>query len=116
VRKCSKLCPSRCTIPPPGSYWLAPAAAAAGSALASYLSAAVLHLPTCICAPLQADNPPSESNKFLLKLFAMPPTTVKDPTTGKTHSIDPQNLAHRILQVCGVVAILVLMLALILIM
>lgn len=58
-------------------------------------------------APLQAefspDWPPSLAPlvQFLAKLFAEPGKKVTDPTTGAKHTIDPQQLAHRILQVGG---------------
>jgi hypothetical protein len=46
-----------------------------------------------------ADNPPTSGNEFIENLFNVRGTVVVDPTTNTTHSIDPQNLAHRILQI-----------------
>lgn len=46
-----------------------------------------------------AENPPTTGNDFIEELFNVRGTVVKDPVTQTTHSIDPQNLAHRILQI-----------------
>ena len=46
-----------------------------------------------------AEHPPTESNAFILGLFSAPHSVVIDTTTQTSHSIDPQNLAHRVLQI-----------------
>jgi hypothetical protein len=46
-----------------------------------------------------AEHPPTEGNKFLLELFAQSGTVVVENTTNTSHNIDPQNLAHRLLQI-----------------
>ncbi|KAL4443759.1 hypothetical protein ABPG75_011496 [Micractinium tetrahymenae] len=45
-----------------------------------------------------SEHPPSES-KFLLGLLRQKATTVLDASTATTHTIDPANLAHRIVQI-----------------
>lgn len=46
-----------------------------------------------------ADNPPTEGNAFIVELFNARGTTVVDNINQTTHAIDPQNLAHRLLQI-----------------
>lgn len=46
-----------------------------------------------------SENPPSGSNKFLLEMLRQPSTTVVDATNATSHTIDPANLAHRIVQI-----------------
>lgn len=46
-----------------------------------------------------AENPPTEGNAFIADLFNAKGTVVVDPATKISHHVDPQNLAHRILQV-----------------
>lgn len=46
-----------------------------------------------------SEHPPSGSNKFLLGLLRQKATTVLDASTATTHTIDPANLAHRIVQI-----------------
>ncbi|PSC71552.1 NAD+ synthase (glutamine-hydrolysing) [Micractinium conductrix] len=48
-----------------------------------------------------SENPPSGSNKFLVGLFKQPSTVVHDASTATDHTIDPANLAHRIIQIRG---------------
>lgn len=46
-----------------------------------------------------AEHPPTEGDKFISELFNAKGTVVTDPNTQTNHSIDPQNLAHRLLQI-----------------
>ncbi|GAB4817220.1 hypothetical protein N2152v2_004266 [Parachlorella kessleri] len=46
-----------------------------------------------------ADNGASDGNRFIAKLLKQPMVEVLDPVTRSIHTIDPQTLAHRILQV-----------------
>lgn len=46
-----------------------------------------------------ADNPPTTGNAFLAALFQEKGVTVVEATTQTSHAIDPQNLAHRVLQI-----------------
>jgi len=46
-----------------------------------------------------AEHPPTTGNEFIEELFNVRGTVVVDPTTQSSHNIDPQNLAHRILQI-----------------
>lgn len=48
-------------------------------------------LPACLPPPL----PP----QFLLGLFKAPSVVVREPSTGVDHTIDPANLAHRVIQI-----------------
>ena len=48
-----------------------------------------------------AENPPTEGDKFIADLFNAKGVVVFDPNTQHNHHIDPQNLAHRLLQVRG---------------
>lgn len=44
-------------------------------------------------------RPCSAAVQFITKLFNTPGKTVRDMSTGTDHVIEPQNLAHRVLQV-----------------
>lgn len=46
-----------------------------------------------------SENAPSGGNKFLMGLFKAPSTVVRDINTGTDHTIDPANLAHRVIQI-----------------
>ncbi|GAB4817311.1 hypothetical protein N2152v2_004357 [Parachlorella kessleri] len=46
-----------------------------------------------------AENPPSEGNKFLLKLLSHPGKAIPNHATAQVHIVDPRGLAHRILEV-----------------
>lgn len=46
-----------------------------------------------------AEHPPTEGDKFIQELFNAKGTVVTDPNTQLSHNIDPQNLAHRVLQI-----------------
>jgi hypothetical protein len=46
-----------------------------------------------------SENPPTEGDKFISELFNAKGTVVTDHQNNTTHNIDPQNLAHRVLQI-----------------
>ncbi|KAI8106453.1 hypothetical protein M9435_000997 [Picochlorum sp. BPE23] len=46
-----------------------------------------------------ADNPPTTGNEFIEDLFNVQGTVIVDRATNVKRTIDPQNLAHRILQI-----------------
>ena len=46
-----------------------------------------------------SENPPTEGDKFIQGLLNAKGTTVTDHQNKTTHNIDPQNLAHRLLQI-----------------
>lgn len=46
-----------------------------------------------------AENSPMTGNEFIQKLFDVKGTTITDQHQGLNHTIDPQNLAHRILTI-----------------
>ncbi|KAI3428239.1 hypothetical protein D9Q98_006619 [Chlorella vulgaris] len=46
-----------------------------------------------------SEHPPADGDKFLLRLFKAPSVVVREVTTGTDHTIDPANLAHRVIQI-----------------
>lgn len=46
-----------------------------------------------------AENPPTEGDKFITELFNAKGVVVMDSANNTSHHIDPQNLAHRLLQI-----------------
>lgn len=50
-----------------------------------------------------SENPPLEA-EFLSNLLSAKGTVIEDPTTQTTHTVDPQNLAHRVLQIRSAMA------------
>lgn len=65
------------------------------------LAASLPPLPRSAPAPAPPPSPPRRSSgpQFLLGLLRQKATTVLDASTATTHTIDPANLAHRIVQI-----------------
>ena len=46
-----------------------------------------------------AEHPPTEGDKFIIELFNAKGTVITDVPNNTSHHVDPQNLAHRLLQI-----------------